>query len=229
MRFIILANHRTGSTLLESYLNCNKNTPCKSELFQTNINHPLSVPRYIEWRRFYRKSVGHYIKKYVPANGGFKLMYGQLAQYPALQKYLETSGTLIIHLKRKNLLRRYVSLRLAQETNKWSSNTGKMKLHTIKLDPEKTPKSLEKSNMQVQKNTIYQKTNPYLEVTYEELSDHPDETLARIWHSLNEKPVKLTTALEKQNPYPLQQIIINYQEIEAVLLGTEFEWMLTDV
>ncbi len=228
MRFIILATHRTGSTLLESYLNCHTNTPCSSELFQAKVSHPLSVPRYIEWQRFYRKSISRYISKFVPAGGGFKLMYGQLSKFPDLQRYLIKHKILIIHIQRENLLRRYLSYHLAKKTDSWSSNTSEYKLSPIKLNPENILNEIREMQKKVNHHRHFQKTNPYLDITYEDLSEFPDRTLSRIWNTLNEKPVQLKTELVKQNPYPLVKMISNYQEIETALKGTSYEWMMID-
>jgi len=227
MRFIILATQRTGSTLLVSYLKCHENTPCYGELFQGIKTPRLSVPRYIEWKRFYRKNIKRYIDNHLPENGGFKLMYGQLDRYPELRELLIHRNTFIIHLQRKNLLRRYVSLQLAKEFNKWS-NKEKPEFRSIKLNPLQTLQALIKTNQQVKSHQTFKETNSYMDIFYEDVSKTPKIVLDKIWNQLGELPVCFSTNLVKQNPYPLKSMLINFHDVKNILAGTPFEWMLYD-
>jgi len=36
----------------------------------------------------------------------------------------------------------------------------------------------------------------------------------------------VTSDYKRTNPFPLRQIIVNYEEVDKLLTGTRFEWML---
>lgn len=154
-------------------------------------------------------------------------MYGQLGRFPELHKLLLQRKPLIIHLQRKNLLRRYVSLQLAKEFNKWS-NKKEPKLHSIKLNPQQTLQALIKTDHQVKSHQTFKSTNPYIDIFYEDLNEIPEIVLDKIWARLGEIPACFSTTLVKQNPYALQDILINFHEINTLLADTPFKWMLYD-
>jgi len=66
-------------------------------------------------------------------------------------------------------------------------------------------------------------------INYEDdiLSD-PLHGYLRVCRFLKLDADKAKVRLGRMNPFPLSEIISNYQEIESELFGTEYEWMLFD-
>jgi hypothetical protein len=71
---------------------------------------------------------------------------------------------------------------------------------------------------------------PLLRLSYEEhIQDSPDKAFSLVCDFLG-MPVasKVTNKLIRTNPYPLSELITNYDEVAGYLAGTTYEWMLQD-
>jgi hypothetical protein len=136
VRFVILSGARTGSHMLAQALNTSPKITCFREVFNflqafvqfevggyDNFSaRDLSLRtrdpiRFLEERIFCRQP------KEVRAVG-FKLHYGQLIGFEGLPERLtEDSEIRVLHLRRRNLLRMLVSLKLAETTGVFLEDT----------------------------------------------------------------------------------------------------------
>ena len=120
-KFIILGRARVGSNLLNSYLNSHPNVVSREELFNPSLilrhskiikDNPVG---YVESKAFKPMHSGIIA-------AGFKIFYDQ-AQDTATRtiwSFLkELKGLKIVHIKRDNLLRTYLSEKIAQKTGVW--------------------------------------------------------------------------------------------------------------
>jgi hypothetical protein len=133
-RFVIVTTARTGSNLLVSLLNNYKHCYCGGELFN---NDNIAIDR-IPWLEIpelerakllaLRRTDATEFWNQLCAIGlsqgyralGFKLMYVHtLGQKSLLENILADRSIRIIHLTRRNLLRRLVSEQQARETKQW--------------------------------------------------------------------------------------------------------------
>lgn len=70
---------------------------------------------------------------------------------------------------------------------------------------------------------------PFLELTYEDdIRDDPRTGYRRICAFLDLAPADERVPLEPTNPFPLREIIENFDEVAGALGGTRHEWMLED-
>ena len=73
---------------------------------------------------------------------------------------------------------------------------------------------------------------PFLEVYYEDLAGQEGEhQLARIFRFLGVAPHSLAginVPHQRQNPFPISELVTNFDELATALEGTEYEWMLDD-
>jgi hypothetical protein len=129
VRFIILSGPRTGSHMLAQALNSSPHIVCFREVFNFLQNFiqfevegydnfdpaDLSLRQDDPVRFLDERIFGRHPDPTRAA--GFKLHYGQTMGYPGLlERLVEDEGIRVIHLRRRNLLRMLVSLRLAERT-----------------------------------------------------------------------------------------------------------------
>lgn len=130
-RFVVLTGHRTGSTLLANLLQQHPDCFAGGELFNWDFMEDGIMPwpaeteigsqDLISLRRADPVSFLKYLFQSVPEPVvGFKLMYTDGVLIPAVADYLAAEKTIrVIHLKRRNLLRRFLSQRRAEITGEW--------------------------------------------------------------------------------------------------------------
>ena len=69
---------------------------------------------------------------------------------------------------------------------------------------------------------------PTLELTYEEqVLQDPRVAYRSVCEFIGLEAAPVRVPYERVNPFPLQQIVTNYDAIAAALRDTEIEWMLT--
>lgn len=135
VRFIILTYARAGSTMLASSLNSSPNIICFRELFNPimdgigyhvegydNSSAEDRVLRNEDLRKFLRERIFCQHPKAIRAVG-FKMPHVHFSSFPGLLEGLvEDTELRVLHLRRRNLLRMLVSLRIAQRTGGWSED-----------------------------------------------------------------------------------------------------------
>jgi hypothetical protein len=66
-----------------------------------------------------------------------------------------------------------------------------------------------------------------LTLTYEDdIESDPMIGYRKMCDFLNIVPEPMTVRFKKRNPFPLERIILNFEDVEAALRGSRFEWML---
>lgn len=203
--FVILCDARTGSTWLHTLLNSSPEIQSYGEVLSER-----------------EASRGLHDMIWKPHTAsikavGCKIFYQQLQQ-PKFTHILDeiTTGKSIriIDLRRENHLEMYVSLKVAEETNKWSSTrknaTGKVK---IRVDFEEFESFVE-DTIQGRAGILNQlKDHDVLKVTYESIVDDTHKELKRIQEFLGVCPKKLFSLITRQNTDHISKIVKNYDEL----------------
>ncbi len=140
-------------------------------------------------------------------------------------------GLAVIHLTRENPLAGMVSAELAKQTGRWgigaTGGAGRETAQsTVRLDPDHCLEDLDAGLRQQREAEALFAGHPLTRVTYEQLVDAPEATLARLQDVLGVPPTELETRTKKQNRRPLREVIENDADIEAALRGTEWEPLL---
>jgi len=218
--FVILSSGRSGSTFLIQLLNCHPEIVCKGELLNRN---------YLQVHNLHgansRVLINYILASLIPSKfwlpfTGFKLFNEQLEFCSLHLKDLLTAlfYPRMIVLYRESMLETYVSLQIAFKTDVWYSESNDISEKT-KIDWQefvdyaKTEKARwKRSMMELSMN------NEVLFVSYEELIGDMNKTMARIFKFLNLDMCHVEAASKKQNPLPLQEKIINYEQIEQNML-----------
>jgi LPS sulfotransferase NodH len=139
LRFVIVATERTGTNLLVSLLNQYEKCFCGNELFNPvtirrdiipwhDIEEPeharLIALRRVDSVKFWDELCVISLSRGIRVVG-FKLMYHHALKEASLLEHLLTDRSIrIIHLTRRNLLRRLVSEKQARTTDQWAVKFG---------------------------------------------------------------------------------------------------------
>jgi LPS sulfotransferase NodH len=221
--FIILCEPRTGSTLLHTYLNFHPNIKSFGEVIREQVEKDhQSDPHLLKTKIF--KSQGTHLKAI-----GLKLFYfyyDHPAYSDSFRQIVELKNTKVIHLIRKDIFKLYVSLKLAQKTNIWSSSkthrNQKNKLRVfIKTDEFKVFAETYIQRQQYFKMLF--KTHEVLSICYEDLTTKPQIILEQVQSFLGVKPKHLQSLLRKQTVDNLESVVVNYDEIRRTIEQITFE------
>ncbi|MFC1479786.1 hypothetical protein ACFL6F_04230 [Planctomycetota bacterium] len=240
---------RCGSGVLASLLRQHRNIYWDGEVY---------TPVFTEWREkhggvetaesFPEDPVKRLEKRMVLACNSFygfeiKPFHHRLINCPAetFIGHLDELGfTHFIILDRKNRLRKIMSSIIAHErTGKYHSKKGKeavlnsvsVNADEVKIDFETKPLLKYLSDYDAQFDDlgrVLQGRN-VLKLTYEDdIQDDPEKAYRRVCGFLDLKPKKVSVGLSRTNPFPIREMVTNIEEIEELLSGTPYEWMLKD-
>lgn len=228
---------RCGSTVLGNMLGKHSSVHWASELLtHFGTMYPDLEPE----RRAFRKVIGESQLITNKSVFGFEINYlpgqqlmgcaisMQLGDYLPL---LSTMGfTKFIVLRRRNYLRRAVSIEVARVRDLWHTSSPverptKIALRNIEEMPEWF------GTMDRQRDLLIgllpeQET---LLLNYEDhIRDGPLEAYILVTKFLNIEPEPISPDMHRTNAFPLRDVVSNYSEVESALTGTPYEWMLTD-
>jgi LPS sulfotransferase NodH len=216
--FVILSEPRSGSTMLHTYLNSHTQIKSYGEVLRENIEANAIVKEttpYINTLAF---------KPHTPALKaiGLKLFYEYYEdpRYAESFKYIVNRNDVkIIYLIRRDILKVYVSLKIAQKTNVWSSvkSATNGTQPRITIDRHDYIKFREEHLRHRRLFVSLLKDHPLLEVAYEDLVQNPQPILNSIQQFLGVKPKALFTLLKQQNPGSVESLITNYDEVKDIV------------
>lgn len=214
-KFLIIGHPRTGTSLLHTYLNSHWNV--------LSLNEPLT--KTTDGKMLFKK-----YSKTIKAVG-FKYFYEyteDVSKRNTLIELLKNGNIKIIKIERKNYLRTYVSLCIAEKTNEWSSTD--LKQHSIdhkkvRLTNDDCLRAFAKyKKNELDTDTIITDFNmPIFETDYEALIQQPNEVMFAIQKFLGVPQHIPQSLLVKQNAEALNVLIENYTDLKGSFAGTEFE------
>ncbi len=232
-KFILLGTARVGSTLLQSYLNMHPEIYCEGEIYNTDHLKMYGKPDVLIKQMNdnplkYLKTYGFPEVSRKIKHAGFKLFYNhfQTENTKTIRDYLVKNKDIkIIHIKRKNMLRNLVSLKIAEKTNEWrsfseKSNIDKKRICLTKEECLNEFESLEKIIATVEQNF---KEHQILDVFYKDLSENTEEVMLEVFGFLGAPQISVKkTALKKQNREKLSQLVLNFHELKKEFQNTKW-------
>jgi LPS sulfotransferase NodH len=247
--FVVLTSPRSGSGWLIDTLSSHPDVVAYAELFHLERR---TAPDYgasdIPYFEVYLESVSWWTRRarlyhqaaflrrvYAARHGvravGFKLMVDQAQAHRGLLELLSLRRTRVVHLTRANLLEALISWQVARETGIYHPRRGETPLRmAVSLDVERLRAWLERDELTVvrARGRLERLHLPRLEVSYEELVAHREESLARVLGFLGVEPRvdPLDSQLVRASTSCHLELVDNADEVRAVLTGTRFEWML---
>ncbi len=222
-KVVILGKQRTGSSLLVTLLRSHPHLELKGEAFRLLYgNSCRSV-----WNENFGKKLPWL--KYM----GFKLFYNHPddSEDREVWDFIKNDTTIrIIHIKRKDLLRTYVSKLIAEKTGAWRSSQEKKGVDfkkQVEIDIEDCIDNLRNSvQVETEFGIAMFPNHPYLELTYEELTTDIQGTMSKVLEFLEVKKIKVNSPLKRQNPEGLNELVSNYDDLAEALRKTEFGYLV---
>jgi LPS sulfotransferase NodH len=161
---------------------------------------------------------------------GFKLHIYQIKFPHFVLARLARDDWKIIHLKRKNHIRRALSDLIAKETKHWHSRKNRPDpTYRVHVPIEKIVKAIEtKKKWDVLEADVLKRL-PRFEIDYEkDLADASlhQPTIGRVCDYLGLDASPVQTILRKTDPRPFSEILLNYDEIIAFIKNSEFHSFL---
>jgi LPS sulfotransferase NodH len=225
-KFVIFAQSRTGSSLLVDLLNAHPQVRCEGEL----LMHRVLAPRRFVEGNAARAATDAY---------GFKVKIYQLSNKQGLRPGeflhdLHDRGWQVIYLRRDNILRQTISILAAKARGAYSHavNDGPLRDRTLAVDVPLLLNILRKRSQHVADEAACLVGIPHAEVCYEDdllRETAQRETAARLFRLINvADDVLVKTKWVRTGRDILADSIANYREVEAALVGTQFEKYLSD-
>lgn len=251
-KFIIFGLQRTGTSWIETLLDSHPDIRCFGEIFYFfHGRFPLRKARGRRTELSYRRNVEssrrnrlmHYISKKKLINAtldeiysrpgyaaiGFKLMYDQAKQFPAVLEYAHNYNVKLIHVVRSNVLKTYISLFSAKQRS-LVHTTKKVVVGKINLPTRLLLRKIKKIDYQnIYWEKFFKNCNlDYLKLEYESMLNNSSKNRKELLSFLmvNDK-MDLTSNLRKINPNNLEDVISNYNQVRTYLTGTPYEWCLS--
>jgi len=237
IRFVILAVPRSGSNMLCSLLNSHSNILCHHELYNPNgIFYALhlrgtgfqlagSIRRRDESALKFLSQVWQYHEG--TSCVGFKMTHKQ--NLDVFHTVLTDPRVKKIILKRKNVVKTYVSKLLAENSGAWEDYSEGNPEAKYQVSIDLTQLQYDQSFNQGYYQEIISKLNEtkqeYFQINYESLSHI--NTQQEFLNFLQQEYQPLTTQSRKQNPMDLRLLVSNFNELLQQSSDREFLQQLT--
>lgn len=240
-KFIILGQQRTGSTLLQTLLDSHPETLCLGEMLHKQAA-PGTVENFdiVNWKKFFSSnpeaSLDDYINQiYEPLNMGYPKSIGFRLMLPdtsdQILDILKKKDVKVILLIRRNYLKTIISCKFLALTHINTISQKKDKTLTkVRLDEDRILPLLDsyKNTYKQMKDTLINKKFDYIKIHYSEYSNnYNSKKMKDVLNFLElNSSITLDTPLLKMHSDNIQDVLINYTEIEKKLIGTEYELFL---
>ncbi len=213
-KFVVIARSRTGSSLLISYLNSHPQIEAHGEIFR-ELGRKSSKQI---WERLFTsknkklKYIGFKIFYYHPLNTDDRSVWDFLKNDKTIQ---------IIHLKRENVLRTFISREIVEKTKVWKNkkyrNTTSIEDKRIEIDVDKFLDTLSWTKKRERETAKTFSNHSFTEISYEELIANPQIVMNDIFSRFGLKPAKISTKLRRQNAERIEDLVINYSQLKTGL------------
>jgi len=219
MRFLLLADWRTGSTLLKRTLDMHPDISLAPEPLQWE-NRPPPKDVHADY--------SEYLEGVWKQHNGFKIMRtGQISYNNPTWSYLRQQDIKVISLARLNKFEQYISQKLATESQTWEIWNGdqekKRELDQVRFSiyVPNMLHTIDEWEQREKEMVVWFHHLPMLHITYEELNHRFTETLARVQNFLGVKQLVLKPPLIKMNTIPARRRITNYGNVITTLAQSD--------
>jgi LPS sulfotransferase NodH len=243
-KFVIVGTARTGSTLLINLLKSQSHVRVFGELFRSPDAIGWDVKPFATFQprqvvSLYRNDPvafldGHVFRRWPRTCRavGFKLFYyhARTPEHSIVWDYLAADPEIrVLHLRRRNMLAQYCSLRLAHETNSWTKATAPNGNPVkMSLDPQACRDHFGWVRALEEECAEYFARNDVHDVWYEDLVSDQARTVAGIQDFLGLPRHFMKPTIERQRTTPLRVAIANYDDLRTQLMDTPWAVFFDD-
>lgn len=244
-KFIIVATQRTGTSLLVNLLRSHSSVVCYSELLKENdrpawgfkridsVTYKLSKKFPLEFlNHFFYRNYSDKVKAV-----GFKFMYNQLTFSKAKKiiKSFDNKKDVIIHLKRKNKLKTYVSQQLLKINKKptgflnekylekFKNNKSKILIESVFVSANEFKSYVKRIQKSESKYDKLISSKNHIIIYYEDLEENYIYEANKIINAFELPEEDLICLNVKINNNSLAKSITNYTELKKEFRFTEYE------
>lgn len=229
VKAVMLSTQRCGTTLMLLMLAQHPEVLSIGEVFKHN-NNILKPEFWYDGRQRFEKHLNRLYKQSEFRAVLFKLMYDQLQKRPQIKDYLCQSGVRCILVRRKNILKTYLSLERAKQNNLWTMRaTSARTVAPIRVETRKLLPGLDKlAHINSRLETIAAEIGKVLDVEYEEFVADKKCSIGKMADFLgvskenfNPKPV-----LKKISPESISESVTNYNEVLVALSSSKYFFLV---
>ncbi|MGE0142919.1 MAG: sulfotransferase [Planctomycetota bacterium] len=231
--FLIACAERTGSNLLVSMLDSHPKIGCAGEVF--NQRH---LEDRLPWRPAADRLDLIELRKQDPArmfaelgqiaeglgksHFGFKITYNQWLKNPQVVDLIRgVPGVRLIHLLRRNRLRRLVSNEVARKNDVWKVPVGTPKPPVSETKVELAFADLINDFRNIERQEVMVEEalsgSPRLTVLYEDMAADPQSAGAQATDFLGLPRADLAVKFEKSGKDDLRDVVSNFDELKSKL------------
>ncbi|WP_370206342.1 sulfotransferase family 2 domain-containing protein [Pararhodobacter marinus] len=219
--FVILAEMRTGSNLLESNLNAFDGIECHGELFNTGFLNTPGTESYLGVTFAQRETDPWSLMMAARATGarmpGFRLFHDH---DPRIWDHVLRDTACAKIVLTRNPLDSYVSRKIAAATNQWKLGDVKNRRQTqVSFDAgefETHLSRLQSTQIEIL-NTLQSTGQSAFYIGYDDANDLDVLNGLARWLGLASRIDRLPRALKKQNPEPLDQKLSNPGDVAKAM------------
>jgi len=218
--FFIAASSRKGTHLIETALARRPDVQVHGQVFSFPDFHPACNSAELASLLFDQ------YQDVAIVSGAWR---AGIDRYPEIWDEMRARRVGVIHLHRRNMLRWYVSLRIAETTNNWISVVPPTD-STIRVlvDLVDFQNAIEVDRDYERQIDEWFTDSHVLHIWYEDMAADFAAHIKRVQWFLGLRPVPLTPGCYKQQRLPLSEVISNYAELATAWAGTPWETFLRD-
>ena len=243
-KFVVVGLQRTGTTFIRTMIDSHPKIRCIGEAFYIAPPWRGSIWRSPEIelgystyaKRSARRMAGHflwqknqigdYLNELFDLPGydaiGFKIMYNQLLQFRSVLEHIRTHRLHIIHVVRKNALKKIVS-ELSVKKRGYAHSTNSVGAVKVTVPTKNLEAKLTQINKENDKlKALFSDTLPYIRIYYEDFIEDNEKEINKILEFLQLDYHTLSSKLKKLNPDDLSQVIENIEEVRLYLNTTPY-------
>lgn len=240
--FVVVSRPRTGTNMLRSILNQHGRVLAFGEVFRSPEFIGWAMPGYPrigplrrclerEPVRFLDEVVyGPYPRRFQAV--GFKLFYGHARQpgwQPVWDRLQDRGDVVVIHMRRRNVLKALISFARAERTGVWESRRGRRPdPGPIALDYEQCRYLFEQNRRWEAECDTRFVDHAQVDLLYEDLTRDRAGQMRRVYEALGVEPRDVAPSTRRQGSKPLSASIANYTELKARFAGTPWEAFFED-
>jgi hypothetical protein len=238
-RFVCVGNPRTGSTLLMRSLNNHSRIVGFGEIVKNADAYPGNFHEFGHGEALFRRDPARFLqtkvfRKYPSGIGavGFKIFYHhaprETAWGRAVWDYLLGLPDLkLLHLKRRNLLKTFLSRKQAGQSGEYIKYTAG-KETAVRLDPAEMLAFFERARAAEAQYDALLAGRPLIDVIYEDLSRDLAGEMRRIESFLGVAYEAVNAGAQKRPSRPLSAQIENYAELKDEFGDTRWASFFTE-